>query len=349
MQHTIVMLLMLVGFSLTSFAQRPEGGRPAGGTRPPARLLSGIVVDENNQPVPYAAVAAVSMRDSSRLKGTATDMDGKFELRLGSGRFNLSISFLSYNSYTTAVDMREGDLDLGSIQLEPNSALLEEAVITGEKGYMEMKLDKRVYNVGKDPNNSGSNAQEILETVPSVEVDVDGTVSLRGSSNVRILIDGKPSGLTGISTQDALRQLPGSLIEKVEVVTNASARYDAEGEAGIINIVLKKEKRSGLNGSFEAHAGYPHNYGGSVNLNYRTGKVNIFGSVGGQFRENPGTGFSFQEFFLEDTTFSYEQTRTQTRGGYGVNGRFGIDYFINDKTNITASGYVQSILEQQQL
>lgn len=265
-------------------------------------------------------------------------MDGKFELRLRPGRFKLEISFLSYQNYRQEINLREGDLDLGTVKLSPKSELIDEVIIKGDKGYMEMKLDRRVYNVGKDPNNAGSNAQEILETVPSVEVDVDGTVSLRGSSNVRILVDGKPSGLTGTSTQDALRQLPGSLIEKVEVVTNASARYDAEGEAGIINIVLKKEKRSGLNGSFEANVGFPHNYGISANLNYRTGKVNVFGSVGGRYRERPGSGSSYQQFFLEDTTFAYERTREQTRGGYSINGRFGVDYFINKKTNITASG-----------
>ena len=158
--------------------------------------------------------------DTTRVRGAATDVDGKFELRLRPGRFMLEISFLSYKNYRQEINLREGNLDLGTVRLLPKSELIDEVVVKGEKGYMEMKLDRRVYNVGKDPNNAGSNAQEILETVPSVEVDVDGTVSLRGSSNVRILVDGKPSGLTGTSTQDALRQLPGSLIEKVEVVTS---------------------------------------------------------------------------------------------------------------------------------
>jgi outer membrane receptor protein involved in Fe transport len=330
-------LILFLFVAVQLFAQRLEGGRPEGGERPAGRMLTGLVVDENNQPIPYAAVSTRPLRDTTRVKGVATNLDGTFEMELRPGRFNLEISFLSYRNYRQEISLQEGNLDLGTIKLEPRSELIDEVIVTGEKSYMEMKLDRRVYNVGKDPNNTGSNAQEILETVPSVEVDVDGTVSLRGSSNVRILIDGKPSGLTGISTQDALRQLPGSLIEKVEVVTNASARYDAEGEAGIINIVLKKDKRSGLNGSFEANVGYPHNYGLSANLNYRTGKVNIFGSVGGNYRERPGSGSSFQQFFLEDTTFSYERTREQNRGGYSANGRFGIDYFIDKKTNITAS------------
>lgn len=327
-----------MSLSLSSLAQRPGGGRPGGGQRPPGRMLTGIVLDENEQPIPYASVSTRSMRDTTRLRGIATNVDGTFEMRLRPGRFKLTISFLSYQNHIQEINLKEGNLDIGVIKLQPKTELIDEVVVKGEKGYMEMKLDRRIYNVGKDPNNAGSNAQEILETVPSVEVDVDGTVSLRGSSNVRILVDGKPSGLTGISTQDALRQLPGSLIEKVEVITNASARYDAEGEAGIINIVLKKEKQSGFNGSVEVNVGYPHRYGASANLNYRTGKVNIFGGIGGRFREGPGSGYSFQEFFLEDTSFAYEKIREQVRGGFSVNGRFGVDYFINKKTNITASG-----------
>jgi outer membrane receptor protein involved in Fe transport len=210
--------------------------------------------------------------------------------------------------------------------------------VKAERGQMELKLDKRVFNVSKDPNNAGANTQEILETVPSVDVDIDGNVSLRGSSNVRILIDGKPSGLTGISTADALRQLQGDLIDKIEVISNASARYDAEGEAGIINIVLKKEKRSGFNGGFSINAGYPHNHGLSANLNYRKGKVNFFTSIGASYRTSPGQGSSFQKFTRADTTFSYQKDRTQTRGGLGGNGRFGIDYNIDSKTSLTVSG-----------
>ncbi len=329
--------ILLVFLSLSVFGQRPEG-RPNGDGRPLARLLTGLVQDENGQSIPYASVAARSMRDSTRIFGAATTLEGKFEIQLRPGRYQLQVSFLSYQDFVQEVDLREANVELGTITLEPKTELIDEVVVKGEKSYMEMKLDRRVYNVGKDPNNVGSNAQEILETVPSVEVDVDGTVSLRGSSNVRILIDGKPSGLTGISTQDALRQLPGNLIDKIEVVTNASAKYDAEGEAGILNIVLKKDKRTGLNGSFEANAGYPHNYGGSASINYRAGKVNFFTSVGAQYRNRPGSGYSFQQFFLEDTTFAYERTRDQERAGVSGNGRFGIDYFIDDKTTLTSSG-----------
>jgi outer membrane receptor protein involved in Fe transport len=332
----LVFPTLLLLQSTLCIAQKPNSFE--GSQRPPARTLTGVITNELDEPIPFASVAVSSLRDSTRIRGTATDIDGKFELETRPGKMALIVKFLSYQTHRDTIDMRDGDVNLGTIKLKPKTELIDEVVVRGEKGYMEMKLDRRVYNVGKDPNNAGSNAQEILETVPSVEVDVDGTVSLRGSSNVRILIDGKPSSLTGISSEDALRQLPGNLIEKIEVVTNASAKYDAEGEAGILNIVLKKDKRAGLNGAFEVNVGYPHNYGASANINYRKGKVNFFTSIGAQYRKRPGSGSSFQQFFFEDTTFAYEREREQERGGISGNGRFGIDYFINDKTTLTASG-----------
>lgn len=337
MQNILLNFFIILILGLTQgFAQERSGQRPDGQRK--GRMLSGTVKDETGTSIPYASVVVQSMRDSTRVNGSTTDDYGNFTMRTGPGKFKLTISFLSYEPFQSMVDMREGDKNIGTIKLDPKSELVDEVTVKAERGQLELKLDKRVFNVSKDPNNAGSNAQEILETVPSVDVDIDGNVSLRGSSNVRILIDGKPSGLTGISTADALRQLQGDLIDKVEVISNASARYDAEGEAGIINIVLKKEKRSGFNGGFRINAGYPNNHGLSANLNYRAGKVNFFTSIGGSYRTSPGSGSSFQKFTRTDTIFSYQKDRSQTRGGLAGNGRFGIDYFINDKTSITASG-----------
>ncbi len=202
---------------------------------------------------------------------------------------------------------------------------------------MELYLDKRIFNVGKDLTNISGSAADILDNVPSVSVDVEGNVSLRGSENVRILIDGKPSGLTGISTADALRQVQANLIESVEIITNPSARYDAEGEVGIINIILKKEGRNGLNGAFAFNGGYPADYGGSFNLNFRRNKFNFFASYGFNYRQRPGSGTSFQQFTLPDSTFAYEQDNTRLRGGRSHNVIGGIDYFFSDKSILTAS------------
>ena len=147
---------------------------------------------------------------------------------------------------------------------------------------MELKLDKKIYNVGKDLTVRGGTVSDVLDNVPSVSVDVEGNVSLRGNENVRILINGKPSGLVGLNSTDALRQLPAESIERVEVITSPSARYDAEGTAGILNIILRRSKLQGLNGAMTVNAGHPTSAGISGNINYRTGDFNFFNTSGYQ-------------------------------------------------------------------
>lgn len=303
------------------------------------RTISGKVIDETGASVPFAAVAIIELKEGATLQGAATDFDGKFMVEVAPGFYSVAVTYLSFNEWKQErVDVTTVNATLGNITMTLKTELVDEVVISAERNQMELMLDRRVFNVAKDPTNAGSNAQEILDNIPSVSVDVEGNVSLRGSQNVRILIDGKPSGLTGISTADALRQLPGSIIERVEIVTNASARYDAEGEAGIINIVLKKERKAGINGSFDVNTGWPHNHGGGFNLNYRKGKFNIFTGLGVQYNRSPGGGTSYQKFIRADTTFAYDRQREQMRGGVTGNFRFGVDYNIDAKTTITASG-----------
>lgn len=312
---------------------------------PEPRYIRGLVTGTDGQPLPYASVVARSLRDTSFFVGAATDIDGKFELKVRPGRFKVTASFLSFKDLVLPeVATMQGDVDLGTLKLQPNSELIDEVTVTAERSTMELQLDKRVYNVDKDITSRGSNAQDLLNNIPSVSVDMDGNVSLRGSQNVRILIDGKPSSLTGMSGSDALRRLPGSMIEKVEVVTNASAKFDAEGEAGIINIVLKKEKALGLNGAFDVSAGWPHNYSASANLNYRKGKWNTFTGLSVSYRENPGQGKSYQQFHTPDTTFAYLRLREHQRSNFGGNIRLGTDFTPNAKTSFSVSAlYGQSV------
>jgi outer membrane receptor protein involved in Fe transport len=306
------------------------------------RQITGQVQDENNTPIPFASVALYSA-DSTMINGAVSDDEGKFALRAEPGQYRLKISFLSYeDKWIDPLSIEAQDVALGAIKLVSGSKVLESVVIEGEKSQMELHLDKRVFQVGKDLSNISGSATDILDNVPSVAVDVEGNVSLRGSQNVRILIDGRPSGLTGISTADALRQLQGNLIESVEVITNPSARYDAEGEVGIINIILKKKKKKGVNGSFSLNAGYPDNYGASFNINFRRNKLNFFSSYGISYRSNPGSGKTFSSFTQPDTAFYFRQENDRTRTDLSHNVRAGLDYFFNDQTILTGSFVIRS-------
>ena len=325
---------MFLGF--VAFAQ--PGGPPTS--------IKGQISTEDNEPLAYVTLTAFSSSDSSLAGGGITDETGKFSFALKPGNYFFQVKLLSFEQKQLEnIEVGDKPMDLGTINLVVANVDIDEVEIRAEKSTMTLKLDKRVFNVGQDLGNSGKNASEILDNIPSVTVDMEGAVSLRGSENVRILIDGKPSALVGAGDLDALRQMQGSQIDKVEVITNPSSRFDAEGEVGIINIVLKKDTRRGVNGGFEISAGYPHNYQGSINLNYRTDKVNLFGSYGIGYRSTPGAGYSIQNFEIFDTTtgaldtsFSYEYFRNHTRGGLGNNVRVGSDFFLPHQQTITVSG-----------
>ena len=295
--------------------------------------VEGIVSDSKNAPVPYANVVLFNSSDSLLIKGSTTDSDGKFEISAVPGNYFLKISFLSYQTKTIP-DLKFIDkgIILNKIVLEDNSQLLNEVVITGQRSQLQLDLDKKVFNVGSDITSLGGSAADILNNVPSVAVEMDGTVTLRGSENVRILIDGKPSGLVGLRSTDALRQLQGDIIEKVEIITNPSARYDAAGEVGIINLILKKNKNKGLNGIFTANAGYPTYYGGSYSINYRKDKLNLFSNYGVSYRTNPGKGSTYQNYSGADTSFIFNEKNTDLRSGLSNNFMFGRIIIFQKKT-----------------
>lgn len=304
--------------------------------------ITGNVVDDNEQPIPYAAVAIYSLPDSAVVDGTTSGEDGKFKMLVEPGQYYIKISFLSYQDKVIP-DIQVGDspVKLGTQTLHAKAESLDEVVIEEERSQLELKLDKKVFNVGKDLSTTGGNAADILDKVPSVSVDVEGNISLRGSQNVRILVNGKPSGLVSSGDPQSLRQLQGNLIESIEVITNPSAKYDAEGEVGIINIILKEQNKKGINGSFDITTGYPHDHGAAVNLNYRKSWFNLFLSEGVSWDKDPGKGNTFQEYFFPDTSYAYERIRNQTRSDLSNNLRLGADFYITPKDIITASGLYQ--------
>lgn len=307
--------------------------------------VTGTVQDPDNAALPYASVGAFTLPDSQQVAGDVTNEEGKFTLSLKPGNYYFTIRFLSFQEKALPATIVSGDnVDLGTISMVAEDTELDAVVIEGEKSQMSFQLDKRVFNVGQDVNNAGRNASELLDNIPSVSVDVDGNVALRGSQNVRILIDGKPSGLVGLGSTDALRLMSGNMIERIEVITNPSARYDAEGEVGIINIVLKKEKQKGINGSFDLAVGYPHAHQAGLNLNFRKKWVNLFTNLSGSYRRGPGKGSGYSYFEFPDTAYSFLRTREHYRGGLGGNFNLGADFFLPAQQTITVSGlYKRSI------
>jgi len=326
------------------FAQRP-GGRPGGPGKGISLELTGQVMDDTNNPLAFATISVFSKKDDSLVEGTLTDENGKFIINLKPGPSYLVVEYISFEKKTidplpiNREEIRAGKrkFDLGIISLSQSSTTLNEVEIRAEKSEAQFKLDKTVFNVGKDLANRGGTAEEILDNVPSVTVDIDGNVSLRGNEGVRILIDGRPSGLVGAGNTNGLRNIPANLIEQVEVITNPSARYEAEGMAGIINIVLKKNKGGGFNGSFDLSGGYPERAGASANLNYRKGKLNWFANYGMNYRENPGGGFNYARRTIGDDILILDQDRDQNRTGLSNSVRLGLDYFFTDKSQLTGS------------
>jgi hypothetical protein len=205
-----------------------------------------------------------------------------------------------------------------------------------------VRLDKKIYTIGKDLTTSGATVSDALNNVPSVTVDVEGAISLRGNENVRILINGRPSAIAGFGSTDALRQLPAEAIERVEVITSPSARYDAEGTAGILNIILRKEKTLGLNGSIQANYGVPLQSGLTGNINVRTDKFNIFNTTGINYRRAPGNAF-FENFYFSETIANplVIEDRDIDRLNRGFNTNLGIQYFLSENSSLTASGFLR--------
>ena len=338
MKQRYALIALLLCFLWTTKGSAQPGSRPGG---PPARSVKGQVIDaDSGRPLEYATLTLYALRDSSMVTGGISDASGQLNIQTRPGRYWARIEFLGYQTLDIPqIDLGKGKTmaDLGKLSLLPDAQVLAEVEVRAEKSELQFALDKKVFNVGKDLANTTSSVAELLDNVPSVAVDIDGGVTLRGSGNVRILIDGKPSGLIGVGDTDGLRAIPSNLIERVEVITNPSARYEATGTTGIINIVLRKERKKGLNGSFDATVGVPAQLGAAINLNYRRESVNLFFNYGLRWNNNPGGGSSVQEFFRGDTTFLSQQNRGIDRSGLSNNFRFGADYFLGKKSTLTAA------------
>lgn len=300
--------------------------------------ITGQIIEKNsNQGLEFATIIFKPLR-GKRIFGGLTDKNGKFNIDIPKGMYTVNIEFLSFKTVTLNDVRINQNKSLGVIYLEEDEQTLDEIELIAEKSTMEIRLDKKIYNVGKDMTVKGGTASDVLDNIPSVTVDTDGVVSLRGNENVRILINGKPSGLVGIDDTEALRQFPADAIKKVEVITSPSARYDAEGTAGILNIILRQGKTLGFNGSATANTGIPAYYGFSTNLNYRMEKVNFFTNIGYSNRDTPGNASATTENFSPNASNPFtKEKRDFDRLRKDLNTNFGLEYFFSEKTSITGS------------
>ena len=329
--------LLFLGLISTLFAQRPQGGGPGNFSK---LKLTGIVVDkETQEPLEYATISLINKRFPERIQGGITDAKGNFNLEVFPGQYTISIEYIGFDKINIENKVLRENEDLGRIELEIAAETLQEVELVGERTEVEIRLDKRIYNVGKDITVRGGSVADVLDNVPSVSVDVEGNIALRGNENVRILINGKPSGLVGLSGPQGLRSLPAESIEKVEVVTSPSARYEASGTAGILNIILKKEELEGFNGSFILNGGFPTTYGGNATLNWKTKKLNLFSTTSLRNSESRGGGIFESENFNPVRFVNEDRDYQRFRNSIFFN--LGAEYFFNDKTSLTVSGFVR--------
>jgi hypothetical protein len=288
MKNYFQILVLLLVVPITVFAQKPVEKKIS---------ISGKVFEKGNKIAIEYATVSFKNTTTNQLFGAMTDASGTFTFEITPGEYSGEIELMSYKKVVIAPKKYTENSTLGAFILEGDISQLQDVVVIAEKSTVEIKLDKRVYNVGKDMMVKGGTVSDVLDNVPSVTVDTEGNVALRGNENVRILIDGKPSGLAGINVADALKLLPADAVEKVEVITNPSARYDAEGGGGIINIVLRKGKSNGVNGSIIVSTGDPENYGVSTSLNKKGSNFNLFSNFGYNYRNNPGNSLTNAEYF----------------------------------------------------
>ena len=324
--------LFFITFALTFlsvFSQKPQNNQIS---------ITGNIIDSNTkEPLEYATVVLNNL-ETKQLSGGITDEKGNFTIKIIPGAYDISFEFISFKTIKISKKIINSSLNFGTIKLSEDSDKLDEIVIIAEKSTVEIRLDKRIYNVGKDMTVKGGSASDVLDNVPSVDVDVEGNVSLRGNENVRILIDGKPSALVGLSGSDALRQLPADAIERVEVVTSPSARYDAEGTAGILNIILRKGVATGLNGSLNTTIGDPTQYRIASNINFRTKKINFFTNLGYRNSSSPGNFLTNLSTFENESVNSLrieDRDFERKRNGYNIN--LGLEYFLSNESSITGT------------
>ncbi len=338
MKKNILTIIFILTFSAVFSQNSHSGSKMEAG--PKEGIIKGNVKSEQTGlNISYATIALYSQRDSTLISGAATKDDGSFEItETPYGKFYIIVDFIGFHKKTISdikVTPNSKVFDCGEVRLADADQVLDEVNVTADKNQMQYKIDKKVVNLSQNINAAGGTIVDALESVPSVKVDVDGNVSLRGSSNFTVLIDGKPSVLSG---SDALNQIPSSAVDNIEIITNPSAKYDPDGTSGIINVVMKKQQKSGFNGVVNAMVGTNDKYSGDFLFNLRTKKINYFISAAYAHRNNEGKRNSLRESYSNDSV-NYLQTIGTGQflmENYSVKG--GLEFFLNDKNTLSLTG-----------
>lgn len=301
--------------------------------------ITGRVYDKDSKhSIEYANIVLLSSKDSSLINGTVTDANGNFSLTdIPDGKYILEVRFIGYKSEKFDINISSGSstINLGDIFISPNALELGDIVVEGERSPVSYEIDKKVIDVDKMQTVMSGNAADVLQNVPSVTVDIEGNVSLRGSTNFTVLVDGRPSI---IDAQDALQQIPASSIQNIEIITNPSAKYNPEGTSGIINIILKNNENLGLSGIINGNAGLDSKYGGDFLFQYKTPGLNYIFGLNYNKREFPGTSRSENTYIIGNSTSYLNSNGTSARGREGFGLRGGIEF------NLSESDFFSTIL-----
>lgn len=341
----LLLLFSIILCSTTLIAQYPQGGgkwKKKEGKSIKGKI-TGKVLNAKKEPISYATVVLINSKTQKQINGNITDDKGKFKLEeVKTGNYTLKISFLGYIERTVAdinLTLDKPDYNAGDITLQQDNVLLNEVEVVEEAPLVEAKIDKIVYNADKDVTNAGGDAADVLRKVPLLSVDLEGNVSLRGSQNLQILINGKPSGMFANGTADALKMIPADQIKSVEVITSPSAKYDGEGSGGIINIITQKKQVQGYNISVNGSVGTRQN-NGNVGINAAKGRLGFNANAGfwHSWPNDATLNFTREDFDNSGNLISsYVQNGITTTSRTGFFGKVGLNYDINAYHNISSS------------
>lgn len=316
--------------------------------------ISGTVVDaQTKETIPFATALLLNRATKARVKIAQSDVNGVFTVvGVPKGVYTFKVSYVGYQTMvrdSLSINVDGQKVKLGTVQMKPSKTnVLKEVTVAATKPTMQMGIDKKVFSVESSLVSEGGSATDLLQNVPSVQLDMDGNVSLRGSTGVRVLIDGKPSLIAGGDVAQILQSIPANSIESVELITNPSAKYDAEGQSGIINIVLKKNKKLGLNGSATVGVGNRENYNAGVSLAFQNKKLNLYGNYNYRYGYRLGGGYANTTYFNQPSGLGYTfQDRDSRDLDQSHSGKVGVDYYVAEKTQLSFSAGLNNRVEDE--